>query len=65
MLFGTSGIGQQFTFSVVPAGQCPDVTWYAYRSRVNRHRLSPRAVKTNAALSGDHETLRPADALGA
>ena len=26
MLFGTSGIGQQVTFSTVPAGQCPDVT---------------------------------------
>ena len=26
MLFGTSGIGQQSTFSVVPAGQCPEVT---------------------------------------
>jgi hypothetical protein len=28
MLFGTSGIGHQLTFSVVPFGQCPDVTWY-------------------------------------
>jgi len=26
ILFGTSGIGQQFTFSIVPAGQCPEVT---------------------------------------
>ena len=34
MLFGTSGIGQQFTFSVVPGGQCPEVTLYLYLSRV-------------------------------
>src|SRR5467141_3270434 len=26
MLLGTSGIGQQSTFSVVPVGQCPEVT---------------------------------------
>jgi hypothetical protein len=26
ILFLTSGIGQQFTFSTVPGGQCPDVT---------------------------------------
>src|SRR5579862_7256753 len=26
ILFRTSGIGQQFTFSIVPAGQCPEVT---------------------------------------
>jgi hypothetical protein len=26
MLLGTSGFGQQSTFSVVPAGQCPEVT---------------------------------------
>src|SRR6202140_1150820 len=25
-LFGTSGLGQQFTFSIVPAGQFPEVT---------------------------------------
>src|SRR5258708_5157411 len=34
ILFGTSGIGQQSTFSVVPGGQCPEVTGYAYLSRV-------------------------------
>src|SRR6266478_1947065 len=34
ILFLTSGIGQQSTFSVVPAGQCPDVTGTANRSRV-------------------------------
>ena len=33
-LFLTSGIGQQFTFSTVPGGQCPDVTGKANRSRV-------------------------------
>src|SRR6267143_6925559 len=33
-LFLTSGIGQQSTFSVVPAGQCPDVTGKANTSRV-------------------------------
>src|SRR6266404_153064 len=33
-LFLTSGIGQQFTFSIVPGGQCPDVTGKANRSRV-------------------------------
>src|ERR1700730_1603256 len=33
-LFGTSGIGQQSTFSVVPAGQCPDVTLNGNTSRV-------------------------------
>jgi hypothetical protein len=26
MLLGTSGFGQQFTFSTVPVGQCPEVT---------------------------------------
>jgi uncharacterized membrane protein (UPF0182 family) len=34
MFFGTSGIGQQLTFSVVPAGRCPDVTWNGNASRV-------------------------------
>src|SRR6266436_1470206 len=34
ILFLTSGIGQQVTFSIVPAGQCPDVTGKAYTSRV-------------------------------
>ena len=34
MLFGTSGIGQQFTFSVVPAGQWPEVTLNLNLSRV-------------------------------
>jgi len=34
MLFGTSGIGQQFTFSIVGGGQCPDVTGIANTSRV-------------------------------
>src|ERR1700730_18650650 len=34
MLFLTSGIGQQSTFSVVPFGQCPDVTGKGYTSRV-------------------------------
>src|SRR2546427_12257084 len=33
-LFLTSGIGQQVTFSIVPGGQCPDVTGKAYTSRV-------------------------------
>src|SRR6266850_1974614 len=33
-LFLTSGTGQQSTFSVVPAGQCPDVTLNANTSRV-------------------------------
>ena len=31
---GTSGSGQQVTFSTVPAGQFPDSTGYAYTSRV-------------------------------
>src|SRR6266403_1659461 len=31
---GTSGLGQQSTFSVVPGGQCPEVTSNEYRSRV-------------------------------
>src|SRR5437588_1843985 len=34
ILFGTSGLGQQFTFSVVPGGQCPEVTLNGYTSRV-------------------------------
>src|SRR6267143_2559516 len=34
ILFGTSGIGQQSTFSVVPAGQCPEVTSKGKTSRV-------------------------------
>ena len=34
ILFGTSGLGQQFTFSIVPSGQCPEVTLNAYTSRV-------------------------------
>src|SRR5260370_40030114 len=34
ILFRTSGIGQQSTFSVVPGGQWPEVTGYAYLSRV-------------------------------
>ena len=34
MLFGTSGIGQQSTFSVFPAGQLPDVTLNGNTSRV-------------------------------
>jgi len=34
MLFLTSGIGQQFTFSTVPGGQFPDVTLNGYLSRV-------------------------------
>src|SRR5713101_2381908 len=34
ILFGTSGIGQQSTFSVFPGGQCPDVTLNGYTSRV-------------------------------
>src|SRR5437867_12453678 len=33
ILFLTSGLGQQSTFSVVPGGQCPDVTSLKYRSR--------------------------------
>jgi hypothetical protein len=33
-LFGTSGMGQQSTFSVVPFGQCPDVTLNGNTSRV-------------------------------
>src|SRR5258706_4435428 len=33
-LFGTSGIGQQVTFSTVPDGQCPEVTGKANTSRV-------------------------------
>src|SRR5438477_8536730 len=33
-LLGTSGIGQQSTFSVLPAGQCPEVTGKGYTSRV-------------------------------
>jgi hypothetical protein len=34
ILFGTSGIGQQVTFSVVPAGQFPEVTGSGNTSRV-------------------------------
>jgi hypothetical protein len=33
-LLETSGIGQQSTFSVFPAGQCPEVTGKGYTSRV-------------------------------
>src|SRR5712692_5494902 len=33
-LLGTSGIGQQSTFSVFPGGQCPEVTGKGYTSRV-------------------------------
>src|SRR5260370_2340469 len=33
ILFLTSGIGQQSTFSFVPAGQCPDVSGQADTSR--------------------------------
>ncbi len=33
-LFATSGIGQQLTFSVVPAGQFPEVTCSGNTSRV-------------------------------
>src|SRR5260370_37465578 len=33
-LFLTSGIGQQSTFSVFPAGQCPEVTLKGKTSRV-------------------------------
>ena len=33
-LLGTSGIGQQSTFSVFPAGQFPEVTGKGYTSRV-------------------------------
>ena len=34
ILFGTSGVGQQFTFSIVPAGQFPEVTGSGNTSRV-------------------------------
>src|SRR5258707_14389488 len=34
ILFGISGVGQQFTFSIVPAGQFPEVTGSGNMSRV-------------------------------